>query len=116
MKRFVPTLLLLAACSSSPTRIAIQPARAAAGIESCNTLNATDGQGRTCTYYDTQKRAFTADPDPLQRRALLYDRWLDLYNNADGQEAIRNMKDAMAPGDPESKWGDENEIGYWDDV
>ncbi|MGZ6143929.1 MAG: hypothetical protein ACXWLM_11365 [Myxococcales bacterium] len=118
MLRIVFSAALVAACSGSATRTPVRaPVAAALSVESCNTLGETSG-GRTCSLYDTQSKSFVDDAaaDPLQRRAMLYDRWMDLYNSADRQEAIRNMKDAMAPGDPESKWGDENEINYWDDA
>lgn len=115
MRRLALCSILLG-CSSAATHVAIHAAAAPASIDSCATLGATDAQGRTCAYYDTRAQAFTADPDPLQRRALLYDRYLDLYNNADWQETVRNMKRPFAPGEPESAWGDENQIAYWDDV
>src|SRR5260221_10703711 len=118
MSRRLCFAALLAACSSSsPTRPPLRaPASPALSVESCNTLGEVQG-ARTCSIYDARKSQFVAlaDADPLARRAFLYDRWMDLYQSADRQIAIRNMKDAMSPGDPESKWGDENEIGFWDD-
>ena len=118
MSRVFCCAALLAACSGSATRTPVRtPAAAPLAVESCSTLGEASG-GRTCAIYDTQAKAFvdTAAADPLERRALLYDRWMDLYNSADRQEVIRNMKDAFEPGDPESKWGDETEIAYWDDA
>lgn len=118
MSRIAAASVLLAACSGSATRTPVRaPAAPALTVESCATLGDTSN-GRTCSLYDTRAKAFVdaAAADPLQRRAMLYDRWMDLYNSADRQEAIRNMKDAFEPGDPESKWGDENEINYWDDA
>ena len=119
MSRAFFAVVLLFGCSSSktsPVRTPLTPAATTLSVESCNTLGQVDG-ARTCSLYDTSKKAFVeaAAADPLARRAFLYDRWMDLYNSADRQIAIRNMKDAMAPGDPESRWGDENEIGFWDD-
>lgn len=115
--RRAAVLVLLAACSSSPTRTPVRaPAAPALTVESCNTLGDTSG-AKTCALYDTQKKAFveTAAADPLARRAFLYDRWTDLYNSADRQVMIRHLRDSAAPGDPESKWGAESQLASWDD-
>src|SRR5437773_328254 len=95
---------LLFACSNSPTRTPVRAASSSAlSVESCNTLGQTDG-ARTCSLYDMSKKSFveTGAADPLARRAFLYDRWMDLYNSADRQSAIGNMKHARAPAYPEA--------------
>lgn len=112
----LPVAALLAAACSSPVRTPLRTKSSPRlSVETCATLGETRG-GRTCAPYDTAAAAFVADEDPLQRRALLYDRWLDLYNSADRQEVIRHARDAFAPGDPESRWADEAELQSWDDT
>src|SRR2546430_178440 len=101
MCRAPAVFALLFPRSNSPTRTPVRAASSSAlSVESCNTLGESSG-GRTCSLYDTGKKSFvaTADADPLARRAFLYDRWMDLYNSADRQIVIRNLKHAMAPGD-----------------
>ncbi len=108
---------LLAACGAgAPAHDPISTPKAAAlpnGLQSCAVLG--DKQpGQRCRVYDTKAQAFAAT-DALTRRVLLYDRWLDLYQTPEGQMAVRNLTIPMAPADPESKWGDDQYLGYWDD-
>ena len=73
-----------------------------------------NGVLQSCTLYDTQKKDWVAQPDPLLRRALLFDRWRDLYNSPDGQAIDRDFSVDVQPGSSESEWGKpENFAGYW---
>lgn len=116
-------VLALASChgATSPLRTPVSASASAlpAGVEGCALIGDTQA-GRTCAIYDTQKRAFSETPDGtpldlLARRVFLYERWMDLYTSADRQVAVRNMTEAMAPGDPESRFGDAKYLGHWDD-
>ncbi|HOX44052.1 MAG TPA: hypothetical protein PK668_10670 [Myxococcota bacterium] len=63
------------------------------------------GRLERCALYAPQAGEFVAQPDPLLRRVLLYDRWYDLYMSPNGLTAERTFNRAM-PGDaPEEEWG-----------
>lgn len=86
-------------------------------LESCALFldeRCVDGQLQTCAIYDTADGEYVEDPDPLLKRAYLYDRWRDLYNSPDGQAVDRDFNTSIPPGTPESEWGKpENLAGYW---
>jgi hypothetical protein len=63
------------------------------------------GLVKQCNVYDTKTGKFVPDPDILLNRALLFDRWRDLYNSPDGETSERNFTGAALPGTPESEWG-----------
>ena len=112
------SLALLAACgrAAAPAHdpIAVQPGAALpAAVESCAVLGEVK-DGRRCKVYDTKAQAF-APADAFTNRVFLYERWLDLYNTAERQVIVRNLKEPMAPGDPESRWSDARYLDYLDD-
>ena len=72
-----------------------------------------DGKLARCEIYDTGAAAFDDEPDPMLRRAYLYDRWYDLYSSPDGQTAERTFKTAMPAGTPESVWSDPENFAQW---
>ncbi|MCA9546269.1 MAG: hypothetical protein KC613_17815 [Myxococcales bacterium] len=106
-----------------PTRPRAQaPADPLAGapVESCAIIDDTrcvDGQPQTCAVYDATAGAFV-EPDPLLRRALLFDRWYARYHSPDGQTAERVFNAGFPAGTPEAEWGDPARfLGYdgWGD-
>ncbi|MBM4398058.1 MAG: hypothetical protein FJ087_20520 [Deltaproteobacteria bacterium] len=77
------------------------------GIESCATYleeRCEAGKLRKCGVYDPAAKAFVAEPDPLLKRVLLWERWRDLYSTADGMTTERTFNVATPPGTPESEW------------
>ncbi|MBU1432210.1 hypothetical protein KKF91_16865, partial [Myxococcota bacterium] len=90
---------------------------AGAEVEGCAIFEeARCGVGRTreiCDIYDPQAGAFDAAPDPLLRRAYLYDRWYDLHASPDGQTAERLFTMRMDPGTPEAVWADPQYLAQW---
>ena len=78
------------------------------GVESCGLYleeRCEAGVARRCEIFDSGSASFVDAPDPLLRRAFLYDRWYDLYTSPDGQTLKRVLK-SFTPGDaPESEWG-----------
>ena len=73
-----------------------------------------DGVAMRCSVYDTKTEAWVDEVDPLLNRALLFDRWRDLYNSPDGQAIDREFAGEVMPDAPESEWGKpENFEGYW---
>ncbi len=115
----VPCLvaLLLSACRApAPAHDALAtpaPAVLPAGVSSCAVLDEVNGAQR-CRVFDTRAKAFLPT-DSFTARVYRYDRWLDLYNTVEKQVVVRNLNQAMQPGDPESHWSDEKYINYWDD-
>lgn len=76
-------------------------------IEGCTTyeeLRCDAGREQRCAVYDPQQQSFV-EPDPLFARALLYERWYDLYHSPDGLTAEREFREGIEPGTPESDWG-----------
>jgi hypothetical protein len=65
----------------------------------------TDGKAQQCDIFDPASQTFVEAPDPLLRRAYLFDRWRDLYNSPDGQAVDRDFLVPVPPGTPESEWG-----------
>jgi hypothetical protein len=77
--------------------------------EQCN-----DGSLVRCELYDTAAGVFVDVPDPMLQRAMLFDRWRDLYNSPVGQAIDRDFVNVVEPGTPESEWGaPENLAGYF---
>ncbi|MBS2022253.1 MAG: hypothetical protein JST92_07570, partial [Deltaproteobacteria bacterium] len=121
--------LCVLACSSTTadrTRTPLAPPAPAAlpaDVTSCNLLGDKQN-GKECRLYDTQAKAFVDDTGygaastteaSVARRAFLYDRFLDLYAAPEHQVMVRNMNTAMAPSDPESRYADDQFMGFWDD-
>ena len=78
------------------------------GIESCALYQdeqCSDGKLRRCAVYDPVTEEWVENVDPLLHRALLFDRWRDLYNSPDGQAIDRDFVGETLPGTPESQWG-----------
>ncbi len=72
------------------------------------------GTLKRCDIYDTTTQAFVDSPDPLLRRAFLFDRWRDVYQTPDGQAIDRDFNGATPPGTPESVWGANDHLGgFW---
>lgn len=100
--------------SLQPTLSAPVPLPLPDGVESCGLFleercdadTDTDINTRyRCELFDSGTASFVEDPDPLLRRAYLYDRWYDLYNSPDGQ-TVKRVLGAFTPGDtPEEEWG-----------
>ncbi|MBM4352603.1 MAG: hypothetical protein FJ109_02225 [Deltaproteobacteria bacterium] len=90
---------------------------AGTGIESCALFKEERCEGgklRTCDLYDPASNQFVDAPDPLLKRAYLFDRWRDLYNSPDGQAVDRDFAVPVPPGTPESEWSKpESFSGYW---
>ena len=81
---------------------------AGAGVESCALFQETacvDGKERRCAVYDVAAAGFVVEVDPMLERALLYDRWRDLYHHVDGQLAERVFNAETLAGTPEAEWG-----------
>ncbi|MCB9729692.1 MAG: hypothetical protein H6744_05310 [Deltaproteobacteria bacterium] len=97
-----PPLKVHAPLSAAPDPLA------GSAVQSCSLYldeRCDGGTLRRCAVYDPATEAFVDDPDPLLRRAFLFDRWRDLYNSPDGQAVDRDFAVAVAPGTPESEWG-----------
>jgi len=89
---------------------------AGGAIESCAVYKeetCEDGELLRCDVYDTGAGSFVDDPDPLLRRALLYDRWYDLFGSPDGQTADRDFTQPMEPGTAEAVWTDPANFAAW---
>jgi hypothetical protein len=72
------------------------------------------GSLRRCEIYDASAKTFVDAPDPLEKRAYLFDRWRDLYQSPDGQAIDRDFNSAIAPGTPEAEWSAFEKLGgYW---
>lgn len=86
-------------------------------VESCAVYleeRCDGGVMRRCSIYDTVAQDFVSDPDPLLRRAFLFDRWRDLYNSPDGQAVDRDFRGPTPPGTPESEWSRPDHFEqYW---
>ncbi len=96
-----------------------KPADPLAGqaVESCPVYQeevCVEGELRRCEVYDVAGATWEEFPDPLLRRAFLFDRWRDLYNSPDGQAIDRDFLGTLLPGTPESEWGSpERFAGYF---
>lgn len=89
---------------------------AGSGVESCATYEAERCQAGVfarCDLYDTTAQAFVTEPDPLVRRAYLYDRWYDLYHRPDGVTAERVFAGPTPPGTPEAEWSARDHFEGW---
>lgn len=81
---------------------------AGSAVKSCAVYQArqcVSGAQQQCAVYDPAAKAFVASPDPLLHRALLFDRWYDLYQQPDGQTSERFFSAPMPAGSPESEFG-----------
>ena len=81
---------------------------AGSAVESCGVYEETqcvDGVSHRCDIYDPSLETFVAEPDPVLRRVLLYDRWRDLYNSPDGMAVDRDFVNETVAGTPEETWG-----------
>ena len=76
-------------------------------VEGCATyLPRCDKANRlTCDFYDPTTDTFVDEPPELLKRAMLLDRWRDLYNSPDGQAIDRDFTKETLPGTAESEWG-----------
>jgi len=86
-------------------------------IESCALFQeerCVTGKLQQCQLYDTVGEDWVDEPDALLLRALLFDRWRDLYNSPDGQAVDRNFAGETMPLTPEADFGKpEHFSGYW---
>ena len=92
-----------------------------AEVDSCATYQETACVAETlrrCDIYDAAEKGWDSDPTPMLEQMFWYDRYYDLYMNMEGQHADRFSTIPMAPGTPESVWGDpqyfERYDGYGD--
>jgi hypothetical protein len=87
------------------------------GVESCALFQeerCSEGKLQSCDIYDPAAKQFVEVPDPLLKRAFLFDRWRDLYNSPDGQAVDRDFAVPVPPGTPEAEWGKPESLsGYW---
>ncbi len=77
------------------------------GLTSCAIYQeeaCTNGTFTRCEIWDGATKAFTDTPEPLTRRAFLYDRWYDLYHQPDGVTAERAFVGETPAGTPEAEW------------
>lgn len=90
---------------------------AATPLQSCALYQAErcqDGALQRCQLVHPATQQWIEAPDPLLRRALLMDRWRDLYNSPDGQAVDRNFNTATSAELPESVWGDPQRFASYD--
>jgi hypothetical protein len=116
MRSTLSFLLFLACAPAAPTHDALEKRATAlpGALQSCAVLGDTDAQNHTCSLYDTKSGAFTDAPDPLLRRVLLYQRWMDKYSTVEKQLGVRVLTTPMLPGDPESRFSDESLLAGYD--
>lgn len=89
------------------------------GVTSCGVYQAERclaGTQQRCTLYDPAVKSFVAAPDALLHRALLFDRWYDLYHQPDGQTAERAFNASQPAGTPESQWGAASRFDHFEGV
>jgi len=80
---------------------------AGSDVESCSVYqdeDCTGGARRVCEVYDPGTGQWVTEVDPLYKRALLFDRWLDKYDLPDGVVGDRITTVAFPPGTPEAQW------------
>jgi hypothetical protein len=71
------------------------------------------GVEQRCAVRDVAGGMWVDAPDPLFRRALLYDRWYDLHHQPLGQTADRRFNGPILPGTTELDWGDPDRFFGW---
>ena len=89
---------------------------AGSDVESCSVYQeeiCVAGERRRCEIYDTTTSSFVDSPDPVLHRALLYDRWYELFMSPDGQTADRDFTRAMEAGTSESVWTSPDNFRAW---
>src|SRR5260221_2692728 len=91
------------------------PAALPSGVQACAILGERSADGRVCAFYDVSAKRFATPDDALLRRVYLYDRYLDLYHSPEGEVAERRLTQKMSPGDPESRFADQQYLGALDD-
>jgi len=73
---------------------------------------------RKCELFDVGAGGWAEQPDPYAEQIFWYDRYFDLYHRMEGQQAEFLYTKPMAPGTPESMWGDPKSFqtytGHWD--
>lgn len=85
-------------------------------LQSCATIDATrcaEGVAQVCALVDPSTGELVREPDARLRRALLFDRWYDIYHHPDGQTAERYFSKSMPTGTPEAEWGDAEFFAGW---
>jgi hypothetical protein len=101
--------------TQAPLATPVDPLKDSA-VVSCAVYQEEKCEGGTlkrCDIYDTATQAFVDAPDPLLRRAFLFDRWRDLYQSPEGQAVDREFTGATLPGTPESEWGAPDRLAGW---
>ena len=79
------------------------------GVTSCAVFQDERCQGgvrQVCHVYDPATQGFVAEPDPMLKRVLLFERWRDTYSRPDGQTSEPRFNQATPPGTPEAEWSD----------
>jgi len=79
------------------------------GLTSCAVFEDERCQGgarQVCRVYDPTAKGFVADPDPMLKRVLLFERWRDKYGRPDGLTSEPVFNTATPPGTPEAEWSD----------
>lgn len=87
-------------------------------VESCAVYQEERCNGGTverCVAYDSVAGDWASELDPWFEQILWYDRYYDLYHQMEGQHVTYNFTQRMAPGTPESEWGDPQYFEHYSD-
>ncbi|MFH1532107.1 MAG: hypothetical protein ABIK09_15385 [Pseudomonadota bacterium] len=77
------------------------------GIEGCALVReevCVEGTLRRCEIYDASAGDWAADPPAMTEQAFMFDRYYDLYHEAEGQTMDFRFTQAVPAGTPESEW------------
>jgi hypothetical protein len=83
------------------------------GVEGCALYReevCADGALRRCEIYDGGAGDWAADPPGMTRQAFMFDRYYDLYHEAEGQTMDFRFTQPVPYGTPESVW---SQPGYF---
>ena len=94
---------------SAPLGLAPDDPLEGSAVESCALYleeRCEEGVLQSCQVYDLGSSSFPETVEPALNRALLFDRWYDLYHQPHGMTAERYFSSETLAGTPESVWGD----------
>ena len=63
-----------------------------------------EGTSRRCEIYDSEAGDWATDPPAMTEQAFMFDRYYDLYHEAEGQAMDFRFTQAVPAGTPESEW------------